>query len=189
MLTPFQRLDNLIESIKTADDYYDDDHPLMFATERQVSAINIALHKIIKRIKKPDRIDLLALLAGRKKCFFSSSRDYTLAGANALISSLYGEAIDLKTADMDQAVVAAIAYAYGLMLFRRENPEHTWAEQLPPDGESIEAWSEPMTIWIHGVFCEDDSLSGIEWDDGTFCELEEYGADVITKWRKEYAPD
>ena len=46
MLTPQQRLENLIDSIKTADEWYDDeDHPIVFATEKQVKAINIALQK------------------------------------------------------------------------------------------------------------------------------------------------
>ena len=102
MLTPQQHLENLIDSIKTADDWYDEDHPVVFATEKQVKAINIAMQKIVKGIKRADRIALLAKLCGRKLCFFASSKDMTTAGANALIGAIYGEAENLQSAPMDQ---------------------------------------------------------------------------------------
>ena len=110
----------------------------------------------------------------------------TLAGANALIGSMYGDADNLETAPMDQAVVDAIRYAYDLLIFRRENPEHTWAEQRPADCEAIEAFSVPMDIWIYGTYLNDGVDGLIEWEDASLCEIEEYGQDTITKWRKAY---
>ena len=62
--------------------------------------------------------------------------------------------------------------------------EFTWTEARPKDGERIEAYSVPMDEWYPGTYWNDgDGL--IEWDhDPSPCEIEEYGKDVITKWRR-----
>ena len=112
MLTPQELLQNLIDCIATADQFGDDDSQTIFATERQVKAVNIAIQKIIPGIKKAARIHLIAIISGRNPDLFRSSRDLTLQGANAILHSIYGDAEDLSVAEMNPRTVTAIKHAH-----------------------------------------------------------------------------
>jgi hypothetical protein len=159
MLTPNDLLENLRDSVKNAAlRYADGDIVMIFATQRQVQAINIALGKLVPETIKDRalRITLLADIAGRSTRTFRSSKDLTLSEASALIDRLY----DTET-----------------------RAQHTWAEKRPEDGERIEAWSEPIQEWMQGTYFADGIDGLIEWPDASLCEIEEYGAEEIPKWR------
>ena len=115
-LTPEECLRNLQDSILNGDMQYDDDmRQIRFATERQAQAISIAMQKIIPHISREDRIATLACVSGREPRLFKSTKDFTLAGAIALLDALYRNTNDpLSVAQMDEDTVTAIKYAYSI---------------------------------------------------------------------------
>jgi hypothetical protein len=122
MLTPNDLLENLRDSVHNAALRYEDgDIVLIFATPKQVQAINIALGKIVPETIKDRalRITLLADIAGRSTRTFRSSKDLTLPEASALIDRLYNtagsEVISLAHAELRSETVSAIQYAYAAL--------------------------------------------------------------------------
>lgn len=90
--TPAEALRSLQDSIRSAESIYDHGESLVFATERQVVGLNIAIEKILEEFHpgREDRIGTLRILFNRLPGRFHSSRDMTFAGARALRDRLYG---------------------------------------------------------------------------------------------------
>jgi hypothetical protein len=52
------------------------------------------------------------------------------------------------------------------------------------DGQEIEAFSAPLNKWLSATYWDDGMDGLVEWPDGDLGEIEEYGRDVITRWRE-----
>lgn len=59
-----------------------------------------------------------------------------------------------------------------------------WTER-PRDGQLIEAFSVPLNKWLPAIYFDGGIDGLLQWEhaEDDWCELEEYGAEVITRWR------
>ncbi len=111
-LTPAEALKSVQDSIASAESIYEG-RDTVFATERQVDGIRLAMERIIPGIARGDRLATLQVLFKREGRVYSS-HDMTLAGASALRERLYGPDVKKVEADtpMQPTGVTAVREAY-----------------------------------------------------------------------------
>jgi len=108
---PAEALTSVQDSIRSAESVYSIyEDGIVFATEKQVMGINIAIERILKAhgIGRNDRVETLRILFSRQPGRFTSSKHMTMKGAGALRDRLYGPDafVDRDTPILPDAILA-----------------------------------------------------------------------------------